>query len=147
MASEMKSFLGTGWSFPPSFDRRHAGVHLVSDEEDIAQSIFVILNTTPGERIMQPEFGCDLKRLVFEQLNDSLLSGLNFMIYHALLNFEPRIHFINAEIVDRENLDGVLHIRVNYSIVITNTRHNIVFPFYLTEGTNLLETELRQLNE
>lgn len=147
MADEIKSFLGNGWSFPPFFNKAKAGVQMVSNEEDIAESIFVILNTTPGERIMQPEFGCDLKRLVFEQLDDSLQSALNFMIYHALLNFEPRIHFINAEIVNRENLDGVLYVRVNYSIIITNTRHNIVFPFYLIEGTNISRTELIQLNE
>ncbi len=147
MADEIKSFLGTGWSFPPAFDKLAAGTRMVSNEEDIAESVFVILNTTPGERIMQPEFGCDLKRLVFEQLDDTLISSLNFMIYHALLNFEPRIHFIGAEIVNRDNLDGVLHIRVDYSIIITNTRHNIVFPFYLIEGTNLATTELKQLNE
>lgn len=147
MADEIKSFLGTGWSFPPAFNKSKAAARMVSDEEDIAESIFVILNTTPGERIMQPEFGCDLKRMVFEKLDDSLQASLDFMIYHALLNFEPRIHFINAEIINRESLDGILYIRVNYTIIITNTRHNIVFPFYLIEGTNISKTELIQLNE
>lgn len=139
MKSIIPSFLGTGWSFPPAFDKLYGNAKLVSDEADIAESIRLILGTTPGERLMQPEFGCDLRRLVFEKIDGSLVAGLNHMIYHALLNFEPRINFIGAEIINRNELDGILHIQVNYSIIITNTRHNIVFPFYLLEGTNITE--------
>jgi phage baseplate assembly protein W len=86
---------------------------------------------------MQPEFGCNLKKLVFEKIDSSLIAELNHLIYHALLDFEPRINFLTAEIINRNELDGILHIQVNYSIIITNTRHNIVFPFYLLEGTNI----------
>jgi phage baseplate assembly protein W len=132
-----QSFLGTGWSFPPSFDHVNHRVGMVSDAEDIAQSIRILLGTIPGERIMQPAFGCHLHKLVFEKIDSTMVAELNHMIHYALLDFEPRVKFIAAEILDREELKGILHIRVEYSIIITNTRHNIVFPFYLDEGTNI----------
>lgn len=135
----IQSFLGTGWSFPPAFDKINHRVRVVSDAEDIAESIRIILSTTPGERLMQPKFGCNLKKLVFERIDTTLVARLNHLIYHALLDFEPRINFLTAEIVDRNELEGILHIQVNYSIILTNTRHNIVFPFYLLEGTNISE--------
>jgi len=138
MNTNRRSFLGTGWGFPPFFDKVNHHVRLVSDAEDISESIRIILSTTPGERIMQPTFGCNLSRLVFEKIDSAMIAELNHMVYHALLDFEPRVNFISAEILDREELDGVLHISIHYSIVITNTRHNLVYPFYLLgEGTNV----------
>src|SRR3954471_24329915 len=134
---EVKSFLGTGRSFPPDFSRADNSVLMVSDIRDIEESIRIILSTTPGERIMQPEFGCDLKRLVFEKIDSTLIASLDHLIYHALLNFEPRITFINTEVLSSDDLDGQLHIRINFKVIITNSRHNIVFPFYLLEGTNI----------
>lgn len=132
-----KSFLGQGWSFPPDFSRVDNSVLMVSDIADIEDSIRIILSTTPGERIMQPEFGCDLKRLVFEKIDSTLIASLDHLIYHALLNFEPRITFINTEIMDSDDLDGRLNIKINFKVIITNSRHNIVFPFYMLEGTNV----------
>ncbi|MBS1635982.1 MAG: GPW/gp25 family protein [Bacteroidetes bacterium] len=134
---ELKSFLGTGWSFPPEFSKNGKQVRLSSDEQDIAESIRILLNTIPGERLMRPEYGCGIRRYVFEKQDSAFISGLNHLIYHALLNYEPRVNFIDIQIVQRDDVDGVLHIQVNYSIIITNTRHNIVFPFYLLEGTNI----------
>lgn len=138
--NEVKSFLGTGWSFPPDFNRIDNSVQMVSDIADIEDSIRIILSTTPGERIMQPEFGCDLKRLVFEKIDSTLLASLDHLIYHALLNFEPRITFLNTEVLNLESADGQLLIQVNFKVIITNSRHNIVFPFYLLEGTNVSST-------
>lgn len=135
--SEVKSFLGTGWSFPPEFNKVDNSVQMVGDIEDIEESIRIILSTTPGERIMQPEFGCDLKRLVFETIDSTLLASLDHLIYHALLNFEPRITFLNTEVLNLDSPDGRLLIQINFKVIITNSRHNIVFPFYLLEGTNV----------
>jgi uncharacterized protein len=137
MILERQSFLGTGWTFPPTFDAMNNIVRMVSNAEDIEESIRIIISTTPGERIMQPEFGCNIKKLVFEKIDSNIVGELNHLIYQALLDFEPRVNFLSAEIVKRDELDGILYIRVHYSIVITNTRHNLVFPFYLVEGTNV----------
>ncbi len=135
--SEVKSFLGTGWSFPPDFNKLDNSVQMVSNIDDIEDSIRIILSTTPGERIMQPEFGCDLKRLVFETIDSTLLASLDHLIYHALLNFEPRITFLNTEVLNPDRSDGRLLIQINFKVITTNSRHNIVFPFYLLEGTNV----------
>jgi len=140
MVDELQSFLGTGWSFPPTFDKVGYGVRMSSDLVDIEESLRLILGTIPGERIMQPEFGCDLRRMVFERIDSNLIATLNHVIYHALLNFEPRVNFLGLEVVDRNDVDGILKIKVDYTVIITNTRHNIVFPFYLIEGTNLAES-------
>lgn len=134
---EVKSFLGTGWSFPPVFNKSDHSVLMVSDINDIEESIRIILSTTPGERIMQPEFGCDLKRLVFEKIDSTLIASLDHLIYHALLNFEPRITFLNTEVLEQNDANGLLHINIHYKVIITNSRHNIVFPYYLIEGTNV----------
>jgi phage baseplate assembly protein W len=143
-ADNVKSFLGTGWAFPPTFIKNEAQtdnpayVTMISEEKDIYESINIILSTTPGERIMQPEFGCDLNRLAFEINDSTLIAAFDHLIYNALLNFEPRVNYIDTQILDRTELDGVLHLQINFTIISTNTRHNIVYPFYLQgEGTNV----------
>ena len=135
MLPKIKSFLGTGWAFPPAFNKFPASAELVSDLQDIEESIRIILGTYPGERIMHPKFGCYIKRLSFENIDQSLLFRINEEIGRALLNFEPRINFIDSEVVSRDDLNGILKIRINYSVIITNTRYNIVYPFYIKEGT------------
>ncbi|WP_158800354.1 GPW/gp25 family protein [Pedobacter sp. L105] len=137
MDHEGKAFLGRGWSFPPSFDRINNANQMSSGLTDIEESIRIILGTTPGERIMQPKFGCDIKKMVFEQLSTNLITQINHIIAHALLNFEPRIMFIQAELLEQANTEGMVHMRIDYSVITTNTRHNIVYPFYLAEGTNV----------
>ncbi|TDX01278.1 GPW/gp25 family protein [Dinghuibacter silviterrae] len=137
MAKNKQSFLGTGWSFPVCFDPIGLRLRMASDQEDIEESIRIILSTTPGERIMQPTFGCNLHRFVFEKIDAALVAELNHVIFNALLDFEPRVNFLGAEVIQQDELDGVLHLRIDYSIIITNTRHNMVYPFYYTEGTNV----------
>lgn len=139
MKKELDSFLGTGWSFPPMFNRFTNSVQMVSELDDIKESIHLILETFPGERIMQPEFGCYLKRLVFEKIDQSLAIRINEVVASALLQFEPRVKFINAEILNTDEIGGMIMLQINFSIIITNTRHNIVYPFYFTEGTNVSE--------
>lgn len=137
MEQEERTFLGRGWSFPPSFDRMNNANQMSAGIADIEESIHIILGTTPGERIMQPEFGCRIKMMVFEQFSSNLITEINHIIGHALLNFEPRIRFHRAEVLEEANLDGVIMMQIEYSVISTNTRHNIVYPFYLAEGTNV----------
>jgi phage baseplate assembly protein W len=137
MDQAINTFLGRGWTFPPSFDRINNANQMASDLTDIEESIRIILGTTPGERMMQPQFGCQIKRVVFEQISSNLVMEINHVIGNALLNFEPRIKFLQAVFLDDVNMEGLVHIRIDYSIITTNTRHNIVYPFYIAEGTNV----------
>lgn len=143
-----KRFLGTGWSFPPAFERRvHSGAGLdaarglgaalVSAETDIEQSLRILLATSPGERVMQPAYGCGIKRMVFEQLNESLLTEMRHLVEKAILFFEPRITVNDIAIDAGRWVDGELAIHIDYTVRSTNSRNNMVYPMYFREGTGL----------
>ncbi|GGC76677.1 GPW/gp25 family protein [Undibacterium terreum] len=130
------SFLGTGWSFPPEFSRRGV-VKMVSADEDIKQSLRILLSTTPGERVMQPSFGCGLKSQIYENVNESTVTVLKDLIRRAILFFEPRI--VLESILEDTSLaqEGRLDFSIFYTVISTNARHNIVYPFYFREGTDV----------
>ena len=137
MSTNVKSFLGKGWSFPPVFDKLSLGVRMEENEKDIESSIRLILNTHPGERLMQPDFGCSLYRMSFENFDKGSITQIGEIIRVALLHFEPRILFENVELVEHNVNEGTVTLRLIYTVIITNTRSNIVFPYYIMEGTNL----------
>ncbi|MCT4624025.1 MAG: GPW/gp25 family protein [Schleiferiaceae bacterium] len=132
-----RDFLGKGWSFPP----RIAGgtTTMVKDELDIKQSLEILLNTLPGERIMLPKYGCDLKDVMFEALNTTLVTYIKDLIETAILYYEPRIEVKNINIIQELYLEGRLDIEVDFVIRATNSRLNFVYPFYKTEGTEIKE--------
>jgi uncharacterized protein len=130
-----KSFLGTGWSFPPVFDKMSASVQLVSEEKDIAQSLEILLSTQPGERVMQPEFGCNLDVMLFEPLTTTLIAYVKDMIQTSILYFEPRIDLDYVRINTVQIEEGLILIELQYIVLSTNTRYNLVYPYYLEEGT------------
>ena len=130
-----KTFLGTGWSFPPSFDRKLKSVELVSDKTDIDQSLEILLSTKLGERFMLPKYGCDLSDLVFESMNTTFETYITDLIKTAILYHEPRVDMESVEFENDQN-EGKLLIIINYKIRITNSRSNFVFPFYKNEKTN-----------
>jgi phage baseplate assembly protein W len=130
------SFLGTGWSFPPEFSRRGAVV-MVSAEEDIRQSLGILLSTTPGERVMQPSFGCGIKQHVYDSINESTITILKDLIRRAILFFEPRVVLESIVTDSSEAMDGRLDFTIVYTIISINTRHNIVYPFYFREGSDV----------
>ncbi len=129
-------FLGTGWAFPPTFDKAKKSVLMTSDEDDINCSLEILLSTSLGERIMQPTYGCDLKPLLFDPIDTSLKAYMKDLIKTAILYHEPRIKLNNIKLEDRPN-DGVIEISLEYTIRSTNSRYNFVYPFYLNEGTNI----------
>ncbi len=133
MADE-KSFLGTGWGFPPTFERSSRSVTLTSDEEDIRSSLEILLSTRVGERVMQPKYGCNMDRLVFEPLDTSLQAYMKDLIRTAILYFEPRIILDDVKL-EPLPLEGRIDISIDYTVAATNTRSNFVFPFYKEEGT------------
>lgn len=132
-----KSFLGNGWAFPPSFDKNKNMVEMVGGESDIDQSIRIILGTIPGERVMYPEFGCGINKFVFETRDVTYITMLKDTIYDALLFHEPRIKVETIKILENNELDGLLEIHIDYTVIITNSRNNMVYPYYLIEGTNI----------
>ena len=128
------SFLGTGWSFPPTFTEGGADVATVSDAEDIHQSLQILFATSFGERVMQDDYGCDLGRFLFEEIDRSLLNSLTGLVSDAILFHEPRIALNNLQISDAEAVAGLLLIQIDYTIRTTNSRYNMVYPFYLSEA-------------
>jgi len=143
-----RSFLGTGWDFPPTFHKEAPGVELVSDEVDIKSSLDILFSTDPGERVMQPLYGCALRKFVFEPMNVSTKTMMEKTIKDALLFHEPRIIVEKIEIglppnadlrlIQQSNTEGILPISIDYRVITTNTRYNYVYPFYYSEGTNLV---------
>ncbi|MEH1945271.1 MAG: GPW/gp25 family protein [Nostoc sp.] len=126
------SFLGTGWSFPPTF-HQDGTVEMVADEEDIVQSLEIILSTRPAERIMQPDFGCELSQFLFEEISQGTITGIRGTISDALLYHEPRIDVEEINIDESEE-EGLLLISVTYTVRVTNSRFNLVYPFYINES-------------
>jgi phage baseplate assembly protein W len=131
------SFLGTGWGFPPEFDLAQKHVKMISEEEDIESSLNVLLTTRLGERVMLPEYGCNLEELLFEGLDRTLITYVVELIKTAILYHEPRIDVIQIDISETEPLEGKLVIEIDYRIRVTNSRRNMVFPFYREEGTDI----------
>ncbi len=130
-----KNFLGTGWSFPPAFDRLNATVLMTSGLVNIRQSLTVLLSTTIGERLMLATYGSNIQSRVFASLTETMANQMIAMIEKAILDWEPRINVISIDIAELEPLNGKLGILIDFIIIQTNTRANMVYPFYLNEAT------------
>lgn len=137
MENSKNSFLGRGWAFPPQFNKAAGIVEMVSDEEDIRQSLYILLSTSLGERVMQPDYGCNLNDYVFEGLNSTTIGYIKERVSHSILYYEPRIVAESIEVTDAgsvDNLEGRFIIIVTYSIPGTNSRFNYVYDFYKNEA-------------
>ena len=134
------TFLGRGWSFPPEFNRAAKSVGMLENEEDIESSLDILLSTRLGERIMQPDYGCNLDEMVFEAMNLTMRTYMQDLVEHAILYHEPRIELDKLEIDTSREAEGVLLIKIDYRVRTTNSRFNYVYPYYKNEGTNLLST-------
>lgn len=131
-------FLGCGWSFPPVFDAAAGGVRMVADDTDIRQSLQILFSTRLQERVMLHEYGADLEQFVFDSASTTLFARIRTRLANAILLWEPRIDVEAIEIAPSALIDGLLEIGVAYTVRQTNSRSNMVFPFYLQgEGTNV----------
>ena len=110
------SFYGTGWSFPPSFDKTLKSVDMLKDVEDIQSSLHILLTTRIGERVMQPTYGCNLDELVFESLSTTFKSYVRDLVMSAILFHEPRIKLNKVELDDSRELEGIILIIIDYTI-------------------------------
>ena len=132
-----KTFLGIGWSFPPTFNKESSDVKMVSDETDIKESLEIYFNTKLGERIMRPNYGCIIHEHIFDKIDESILNILSFELTQNIGQIEPRIIIEKIEIKQSNIENGELQISIEYKIISSNVRDNIVFPFYINEGTNI----------
>ncbi|MCR5568435.1 MAG: GPW/gp25 family protein [Paludibacteraceae bacterium] len=127
------SFLGQGWAFLPAFGGDSNPTQMVSDEEDIRESLNILMSTRKGERVLQPDYGVDLAQYVFHNMNLTMRTQLKEVIEKAVLFYEPRISLDSVQFDMSSEFDGLLRIELKYTIKLTNERSNLVFPYYYEE--------------
>jgi phage baseplate assembly protein W len=125
-----REFLGRGWSFPVTVDDGGQIVE-ASEEDKVSQAIEIILRTAPGERTMRPGFGCGIHDLVFDNINDDMLGRVLAEVSSALTSWEPRIEVLGIDVQQDPDLPTRLLIQIDYLVRSTNSRFNLVFPFYV----------------
>jgi phage baseplate assembly protein W len=133
-ANQEQAFLGMGWAFPPCV-RADGRIATVAFEEDIRQAIHIILGTNPGERVMRPDFGAGLNAFVFEPLSETTRQLVKTRVEEALVDWEPRIDVEEVRVAIDSAERNKLLITVSYRVRASNALHNLVYPFYLQEGT------------
>lgn len=131
--STRKSFLGVGWKFPIDLDRRK-GVAMSQFEENIEESILIILGTALGERVMRPDFGCAVHDLIFAPNNSNTHGLIIYYVKEALTKWEPRIQALDVKaVLDRNELSRI-NTEIKYQVIATNNVYNLVYPFYLQKS-------------
>jgi len=131
---ERKDFLGRGWVMPVDVDPLTGFIATAEHEDDIRQSIRIILETAPGERVMRPDFGCGIHDMVFEVLDSTTLERIRSEVSAALRRYEARVEVLGVTVDEDASLQGVLMVEVEYQVRRTNQVGNLVFPFYVKEG-------------
>ena len=131
MAKENFSLIGRGWGFPPSFSQGGDDLKMVAGTTDIEESIHILLSTSLQERVMQPEYGCNLDSMLFESMNEHFKTYLKHLVKSAIMYHEARIKADNIEVQMDEAVEGRVLIIIDYTIRSTNSKFNYVYPFYL----------------
>jgi phage baseplate assembly protein W len=122
-------FIGRGWTFPLGVSAT-GGIALSSGDDELSESIRLILGTAPGERPMRPLFGCGIHSLVFAAVDVDFSGMVTQEVKNALARWEPRIEVANVTVTLDPEREGVVMIGVEYTVCTTNDRRNLVFPFY-----------------
>jgi len=131
--ADPRAFLGRGWSFPVRPHEKVGAIRLSEYDQDIRESIWIVLATSKGERIMRPTFGCGIHDLVFEVVNTTTLAAIESNVRDALAEFEPRIDVVAVKALPDGGTDGFLRISIDYLVRGTNNLLNLVYPFYIRE--------------
>jgi len=129
-----RAFLGVGWAFPPQLEADGSIAEAIY-EEDIRQAIRIIIFTNRGERLMRPDFGAGLNEFVFEPVNTATMALIENRVREALIAWEARIDVLEVKVTSDASERNKLLIDMTYRVRATNTKHNLVYPFYLQEGT------------
>lgn len=128
-------FLGRGFGFPVSVRNATGQFKESAGEEDIRQAICIILSTRKGERVMRPEFGCDIYNFMFGTMDDTSVYLMEEAMREALIRWEPRIRDIEVQGQLSQADSGVIEFHIAYVVRSTNSKYNMVYPFYISEGT------------
>ncbi len=107
---------------------------MVAGAQDVHQSLQILLATGPGERVMRDDFGCALDSVLFEEIDQGLVNRLSGLISDAILRHEPRVKLEGIDVSESVEDRGVLLIRIDYTVASTNSRYNMVYPFYVNEA-------------
>jgi uncharacterized protein len=129
--------MGRGWVFPPTFSKRPCMAATTDAEEDIRQSLVILLQTRMRERVMLSSYGCNLDMLLFESITTTFLSFVKDHVSSSIRLFEPRVNLLQVTMDTRNVTGGMIMISVDFEVRATNRRDNIVYPFYLNEGTHV----------
>ena len=135
-----KRFLGTGMKFPPQIDPATGRFVTVSGNRAVKESLYLILMTQTTERLVRPEFGSDIMSFTFMDTGTTVMSMFRRNITETILNQEPRISDVDVDMEFMEK-QGAIIISINYLVAATNSRENLVFPFYLDRGQSMEEEE------
>lgn len=118
---------------------------MLEEDADVASSLEILLSTTPGERVLQPLYGCNLSELLFETLDARMKTLMADKVESAILYYESRVKLERVQLDDSLELEGVVRIELVYRIKSTNSRFNFVYPFYKNEGTDINLTTIVNL--
>ena len=132
-----KDFLGQGWKFPIEVDSSTGRIKTVSYEDDIREALMIILGTTKGERAMRPDFGSNVNRFVFESMNASNTQLLKKEVLKAIQQWEPRVRDVEVDVNPDPKDKSRLMVEIAYVVRKTNNLFNLVYPFYIAEGTKV----------
>lgn len=132
-SSANQSVTGSGWKLPFALNKQ-GSIALSAENESIQEAIWIILSTAPGERLMRPNFGCAIHHLTFEPNNTGTAGLARFYVQDALTTWEPRILLEEVEVQADPVEPWLLLISVRYRVRTTDSRFNLVYPFYLTRG-------------
>lgn len=134
------SFLGRGWSFPPEFVLETGTVLMAEDEADIEASLKILLGTALGERFLNPKYGLNLQEMLFEPISTTNKTLWQDRIKTTILIYEPRINLLSLELDTSTQYEGKISIIIDYEVRATNSRFNLVYPFYTTDANEIRRT-------
>ena len=129
-----KNFLGVGWKYPV-YVTVEGKIAKSEYEQDIKEAIWIILGTAKGERVMRPDFGCGIHDLIFTPINTATITLVENSVREALTIWEPRIELIKVEASSEKSEEGKMLVSIDYRVRTTNNRFNLVYPFYIKEGS------------
>ncbi|GGL14656.1 baseplate protein [Nocardia jinanensis] len=130
---DSRSFLGSGYRFPVTIGP-DGGFGLSAGERSVTESIWLVLSTARGERVMNPEFGCAVHELVLAPVTDATFAIVAHHVRESLTRWEPRIEVLDVRVTQEGDLSEVLLVAIDYRLEDNNAMHNLVYPFYIGEG-------------